>query len=217
MWDAENVYLEWRMQEKTSGSGSLADFGVHMLDLTDYLLHDLCGDFTDFTAMVSTEIKERYLIDPKDPMGGKAGDEKGNVTNDDVAAFTAISESGTLFSFNTGRLVSGVSLFEIAGENGVLLRCSTYPNTQIGCYIRGEGEGFPMLKPIEIDEEFRGGDSMRMGHLGVAKEFVDCIKTGKKPVRDFTRGLYIQRLVDNFVKAAKTGQTVHEKVAEKDI
>ena len=56
-----------------------------------------------------------------------------------------------------------------------------------------------------------------LGHDGVLGEFVNCIQTGEKPVRDFRHGLYIQKLIDNFSKAAKTGETVFEKVTEAEI
>ena len=36
-------------------------------------------------------------------------------------------------------------------------------------------------------------------------------------MRDFRHGLYIQKLIDNFSKAAKTGVTVKETVSEKNI
>ena len=221
MWDAENVYLEWRMQEKTSGTGSMADFGVHMLDLTDYLLHDKIGDYTEFNGMTSTLVKERYVIDPNDVMGGKAGDEKAPVTNDDVATFSAVTESGTLVTFETGRLVGSMQMFEVAGDMGIVLRNNTLlPPVKIAFFDRATAKGrMPKMEVIDIDAdimESRKGAGM-LGHDGVLGEFVDCILTGKKPVRDFRHGLYIQKLIDNFSKAAKTGVTVKETVSEKNI
>ena len=221
MWDGEHVFLEWRMQEKTSGTGSMADFGVHMLDLTDYLLHDRIGDYTEFNGMTSTLVKERYVIDPKDVMGGKLGDEKAPVTNDDVATFSAVSESGTLVTFETGRLVGSMQMFEIAGDMGIVLRNNTLlPPGKIAFFDRANSTGrFPKMEVIDIDAdimESRKGAGM-LGHDGVLGEFVDCILTGKAPVRDFRHGLYIQKLIDNFSKAAKTGVTVKETVSEKNI
>lgn len=221
MWDGENVYLEWRMQEQTSGTGSMADFGVHMLDLTDYLLHDIIGDYVQFNGMTSTLVKERYVIDPQDVMGGKAGDEKAPVTNDDVATFSAVTENGVLCTFETGRLVGSMQMFEIAGDQGIVLRNNTLiPNGKIALFDRKTAKGpFPRMEIIDIDEdiiESRKGSGM-LGHDGVLGEFIDCIQTGKKPVRDFRHGLYIQKLIDNFSSAAKTGQTVYEKVSENEI
>jgi predicted dehydrogenase len=205
------------MQEKTSGTGSLADFGVHMLDLTDYLLHDKIGDYVSFNAMTSTLVKERYVIDGTDVMGGKKGDEKAPVTNDDVSVFSAVSESGALVTFQTGRLVNCLSMFEIAGTNGVVTRSSAYPKGKLGFYDRTAGK--PMLEQIDIDADImeEAEKHKGIGHGGVLGEFIRCIKTGEQPVRDFTHGVYIQRLIDNFSKSAKTGETIHEKVSETDI
>ena len=220
MWDGENVYLEWRMQEKTSGTGSMADFGVHMLDLTDYLLHDIIGDYVKFDAITTTLVKERYPIDPTDVMGGKSGAPKEPVTNDDVAVFAALSESGVLCSFQTGRLVGGMTLFEIAGDQGIVTRCGAYPMGKIGLGVRDPQSKMPFIRiePIDIDEDIMKNDKDHgMGHTGVLEEFVDCVKNGKTPVRDFTHGVYVQKIIDNFDKAAKTGCAVCEKVSEKDM
>ena len=225
MWDGERVFLEWRMQEKTSGTGSMADFGVHMLDLTDYLLHDKIGDYVKFNGMTSTLVKERYVIDENDVMGGKKGDEKAPVTNDDVATFSAVTESGTLVTFETGRLVGSMQMFEIAGDQGIVLRNNTLiPMGKIGLFDRSKpvapgARRMPGFDIIDIDAdilESRKGAGM-LGHDGVLGEFIHCIKTGEKPVRDFRHGLYIQKLIDNFSKAAKTGETVEEKVTEAEI
>ncbi len=222
MWDGERVFLEWRMQEATSGTGAMADFGVHMLDLTDYLLHDIIGDYVQFNGMTTTLVKDRYVIDPNDVMGGKAGDEKAPVTNDDVATFSAVTESGTLVTFQTGRLVGGMSLFEIAGDQGIVTRCGAYGKGKLGLFDRSKAEGFArfmgQIKEIDIDQDILDAAADQgMGHTGVLAEFIDCIKNGKKPVRDFRHGIYVQKLIDNFSKAAKTGQTVYEQVTEADI
>ena len=108
----KDVKLEWRMQEQLSGTGALADFGSHMLDLADYLLSSSHGKFVEVGAMVNTFIKERTVID---------GEQKGIVTNDDCAVFNAIMESGTLLSFVSSRLGVPSAILEIVGEGGMLI------------------------------------------------------------------------------------------------
>lgn len=221
MWDGEHVYLEWRMQEATSGTGAMADFGVHMLDLTDYLLHDQIGDYVKFDALTTTVVTERYPVDPTSVMGEKLGEQKRPVTNDDLAVFSAVTESGAMCTFQTGRLVNGINLFEIVGEQGVVCRCSAYPDGKLGLADRSKGNPkmpFMKMEVIDIDEDImNSAEGMGMGHTGVLREFVNCIKMGKKPVRDFTHGIYVQKIIDNFAEAARTGRTVCEKVSEKDI
>ena len=87
--------------------------------------------------MTSTLVKERYVIDPNDVMGGKKGDEKAPVTNDDVATFSALTESGTLVTFETGRLVGSMQMMEIAGDQGIVLRNnSLIPMGKLGLFDR---------------------------------------------------------------------------------
>lgn len=211
--DSENVLLEWRLQEETSGTGSMADFGAHMLDLSDYLLRKDCGAFVSYSATTSTQITERYEIDPTDVMGGRLGDKKVPVTNDDTAVFTAITESGALFSFMTSRINLSGADFEIIGENGAISNSSKYPKNTIGMMLKGQpvpGQEKPTfwMVPVPIPEKYLVEGSDGVQHYGLVCEFADCILNHKKPVRDFSRGLFIQELIDKFAKAAKEGRTI---------
>ena len=210
---AGRVYLEWRMRRETSGTGSLADFGAHMLDLSDWMLGGQCGQFVSYSAMTSTSIPERYVIDEKDAMGGKKGEEKGPVTNDDTAAFSAITDKGVLFSFVTSRINLAGADFEIIGENGAVSNSTKWPQGTIGMSLvnaplPGETEIKFGMHPVPIPEKYLGEGTLGVQHYGVIREFIDCIREGKKPVRDLERGLFIQREIDLFAKAAEEGRTI---------
>ena len=220
--DPENVYLEWRMQEDMSGTGALCDFGVHMLDITDYLLHDKIGNFKAFNGMTTTLIKERYKINMNDPYMGKLDGTKAPVTNDDVAAFSAVSESGALCNYVTGRLKLKNQVIEIIGTGGAISLDTAYPAGTLGVYFADEKKTdengkpvFPSIKPVKIPEKYN--EYPYGGHNGMINEFVNCVLDNLTPKRDIRRALYIQRQVDNFAKAAKTGKTVYETVDEKEI
>ena len=66
------------MDRAQSGSGALADFGCHMLDLAGWLTGGSCGEVHPLAAACSTVISERQAVD---------GDAWLPVTNDDCAVF----------------------------------------------------------------------------------------------------------------------------------
>ena len=211
--NAERVYLEWRMRKETSGTGSLADFGAHMLDLSDWMLGEQCGKFVSYSAVTTTSIPERYVIDGESVMGEKKGDEKGPVTNDDTAAFTAVTDKGVLFTFLTSRINHGGADFEIIGEYGAISNSTKWPRGTIGMSLTnaplpGETEIKWGMHPIPIPEKYMGEGTQGVQHYGVICEFADCILSGKKPVRDLERGLFIQQEIDNFARAAEEGRTI---------
>ena len=80
-----DVKLEWRMQKDLSGTGALADFGCHILDLCDWTLHNVSGRIKAVQGMVSCTIPERDRI---------FAEGRGAVTNDDSAAFNVAFEHG---------------------------------------------------------------------------------------------------------------------------
>lgn len=211
--NADRVYLEWRMQKETSGSGSLADFGAHMLDSSDWLLGEQCGKFVSYSATTTTSVRERYIIDPNSVMGEKAGEEKAPVTNDDTAVFTAITDKGVLFTFMTSRINHAGADFEIVGEKGAVSNSSKWPKGTIGMSLSGaplpgETEIKFGMHPVPIPEKYMGDGTQGVQHYNLICEFADCILNGKKPTRDFERGLFIQKEIDLFVRAAAEGRTI---------
>ena len=209
----DKVFLEWRMTENTSGTGSLADFGAHMIDLTDYILKDQCGKFKSFCAQTAIHVGERWLIDPNDTAGSKHKEAKASVTNDDSASFSGVTESGALIVFTTSRMNFAGSDFEIIGENGAVSHSSKYPPKTLGMMIKGKpvpgyDKPAPNMRPVQIPQHYidmeKGGS-----HGPILREFIDCIKTGAKPYRDFTHAMYIQSIIDNFSNAAKEGRTIN--------
>ncbi len=106
------VKLEWRMQKQLSGTGALADFGCHMLDLCDWMFDGSQGAVSEVNGFVSCSIPERdEIFDPG----------QGQVSNDDSAAFNLRFEGGTLASFVASRLGVARHTIEIYGEGGMML------------------------------------------------------------------------------------------------
>lgn len=190
-----DVKLEWRMQEQLSGSGALADFGSHMLDLTEFVLGKSEGKIQEVTALITTSITERNRID-------EAG--KGNVTNDDTAAFAVKMEKGAVSTFFSSRLGVSAHTWEITGEGGTLIYFGEDNQVKIllkdkeGSYKFGE-------KPqvVEVPMALRNGGRFH----DEINEFIENILEGKQSKRNFERGYYIQNILDTLYDSARDHET----------
>jgi predicted dehydrogenase len=96
--------LVWRLDKTKAGSGALGDIGAHIIDLAQFLTGDL---ITGVSALTETFIEERPLVTTSSGLAAEAGGERGEVTVDDAALFTARFASGTLGSFEATRFASG--------------------------------------------------------------------------------------------------------------
>ena len=106
----EGRRLEWRFDKKKAGTGAIGDLGVHLIDMTRYLL----GDITAVCACKKTVVKERKLLD---------SEEYGEVKTDDFCTFIADLECGAAASFTVTRCARGHSntiKYDIYGTDGVI-------------------------------------------------------------------------------------------------
>lgn len=209
----EGVFLEWRMQSDKSGTGSMGDFGAHVLDSVDWIFSEQCGKFVSYSAQTTTNIRERYVIDPSSVKGDKLGDQKAPVTNDDTAQISAITESGMMFSLMTSRMNYLGNHYEVVGENGCISSGPRYGDSAIGMMLKnapvpGQTEIKPGMQIVQIPQRIIDAGDLSVGHHGVVAEFADCILNGRKPERSFERGLYIQKQLDSFRKAAESGRII---------
>ena len=108
LWEGRR--LEWRFVKEYAGTGVLGDLGVHLIDMTRYLVGDLksvCGD----TEIV---IKERKKLD---------SDEIGKVETDDYCAFMAKVGDNVHANFTITRCALGNAntiKYDIYGTEGVI-------------------------------------------------------------------------------------------------
>lgn len=189
------VKLEWRMRKALSGTGALADFGCHMLDLCDWLLDGSEGPPSEVCGFVGCSIPQREEI---------AVLGKGAVTNDDSAAFHVKYERGAIASFVASRLGVARHTIEIYGEGGMMLFRDDRPN-EVEVWFKDKNGGYQgkaeviQVEPKLVTEPWFNAE---------IDEFIHCIKTGSHPKRDFERALYIQQLLDKILLACETGKTV---------
>lgn len=92
------------------GSGTLADLGVHLIDMTRFLL----GDFSNICAMSSTVVDKRMKLD---------SDEYAPVEVDDITSFVAKLKNSAIANFLVTKCAIGESntiIYEIFGTEGVI-------------------------------------------------------------------------------------------------
>lgn len=190
-----DVKLEWRMQKDLSGTGALADFGCHMLDLCDWTLHEVTGRICEVQGMTTCTIPERDRI---------FAEGRGPVTNDDSATFNIRFESGTLASFVASRLGVARHTIEVYGEGGMMLFRDDRPD-EVETWFKaldGGYSGSPEI--VKVPQEL----VTKPWFNAETKEFLECIRTGKQPERNFERALYIQQVLDAILESSETGCTV---------
>ena len=194
-----DVKLEWRMQKKLSGTGALADFGCHMIDLCDWLIGGTEGPVTHVNGMYTRSVMQRTDI---------ATGEMSDVTNDDSASFTLKFESGALASFVASRLGVVRHTLEIYGEGGMMLFRDDKPN-EVEIWLKEQGGAYNDAnhQTIQVPEELVTIPWQNAEFV----DFIDCIKNNRKPQRSLQRGLYIQTIVDAAEKACETGDTIAMK------
>ncbi|QUH27978.1 Gfo/Idh/MocA family protein [Vallitalea guaymasensis] len=189
------VMLEWRMQKKYSGTGALADFGSHMIDIVDYLLKDTEGPVKELTAISTISIPERKKID-EEGMGA--------VTNDDTTIFTAKLNNGAVGTFYSSRLGTRGHSLEIIGEGGMLVY--EHEDNELIVNLKEKDGGYNGQKEevVAVPDEFLEESKF---HEEI-NEFIDNIINNKQSERDFARGLYIQELLEALKESADNKKTV---------
>lgn len=205
------VKLEWRMQQALSGPGATADFGSHMLDMTDYLLRDRCGRIAEVQCMQGMFIPNRERIDQP----GTAG----LVDNDDVAVFNARMENGTLVSFTASRIGCDHT-FEAFGSGGYIGFNGARPFELVfqqkdpaGGYA-GPRETRPVPEALWKTDEAVPAIPFEVNFYHEVREFVRAIEDGTPTELTFARGRYVQRLIDAVQRSAETGAIVKTDFAE---
>jgi len=191
--DAEKVKLEWRMQRNLSGSGTLADFAYHALELADYLITPIMGRITQVGCFTNTFIHERTTEDT----GVKAP-----VTNDDAATIIAKTQGGALISILTCRHNVPQESFDIGGEGGTITHIIGEDTVTV--HFRPLNGSFSGPYETASITEFKN----LPGHAGVINEFISSIRTGDKPSRSVARGYRIQQITDALERSAETGMMV---------
>jgi predicted dehydrogenase len=210
------------------GSGALADIGSHLLDLAEFL----CGEIVSVGgAAFATVVRRRHLA-----LGTTYGhaeaelsDEAAEVTNDDVATFTAQFQSGAVGTFSASRVAPGHAnsmAVEVLAEHGAAKWDMDRPaefsvlRTGLPDPAGRTYAGFNQVLAGPLHPYVKGG--LPMDFPGVsygigdlfgfqARAFLEQVAgiTGLPPVAGFDAGLRDLHIIDAVARsAAASGATV---------
>src|SRR5450756_1267205 len=116
----EEAPLSWRLERSRAGSGALGDIGAHIIDLTQFITEER---ITGVSGLLETFVHERPVASEFVGLRGSASTERGPVTVDDAAVFTARFTGGAVGTFEATRFAWGRTnaiRVEINGSAGSL-------------------------------------------------------------------------------------------------
>ncbi|MGO2746934.1 Gfo/Idh/MocA family protein [Microbacterium sp.] len=206
--------MTWRLDKDRAGSGALGDIGAHIVDMTQFVTGQA---LTQVSGVMETLVEERPVLAEAVGLGGTAGTDKGTVTVDDVALFTARLESGTLATFEATRFATGRKNaldLEISGDAGSL-HWNLEDMNVLDFYdaTRPAAEqGFARILVTEPEHPYLSG-WWPAGHmLGYehgfshqVKDLTEAIAAGAHPQPTFADGLRVQRVLDAVERSAHDG------------
>jgi predicted dehydrogenase len=211
--DAE-APMTWRLDAKTAGSGALGDIGAHAIDLAEFVTG---LQVEQVSGLLHTFVTERPLLAEQRGLSGTASSERGRVTVDDAALFTARLSGGVLGSFEASRFATGrknALRLEVFGSQGAIVFDLEDMNAlQVYDGRRpGAEQGFTRIIVTEPDHPYMAA-WWPPGHLiGYEHTFthevadlVGDIAAGRQPRPSFADGLRVQRVLDAVTRSAADG------------
>jgi predicted dehydrogenase len=182
----------WFTTKAMSGGGPLIDIGVHVLDLTLYLM----GNPVPVSASGSTYAKFG-------PRGRGAG------------GYGYSPERGAAEKYDVEDLATGLVKF----ENGATLFleaswASYIHKDQFYSTLLGT-EGGADLEPLRIYKDAAGAPvdisphaPQVGGHEAEVAHFIECIQTNKQPLSTAGQGLHILQILDAIYRSAESGHEI---------
>ncbi|HEY8588835.1 MAG TPA: Gfo/Idh/MocA family oxidoreductase [Naasia sp.] len=206
--------LTWRLQKHLAGSGALGDIGAHAIDLAQFITGQ---HLTSVSGILDTFVTERPVLAETVGLGGKGGEEMGQVTVDDVALFTGRFDGGALGSFEATRFSTGrknALRIEVAGSRGAISFDLEDLNS-LGYYdatAPAATQGFTKILVTEPVHPYVGAwwpaghmIGYEHGFSHQAKDFLEGIASGVQPTPSFADGLQVQRALAAVEESAGSG------------
>lgn len=200
-----NFPLVWRLDKSVAGSGSHGDLNAHLIDAARYLV----GEITEVSGLMETFIKQRpTLAEIDDKLGGKAGEELGEVTVDDAALFLARFSNGAVGTFEATRFALGrknYNRFEINGSKGSVVFNLERMN-ELEVYFDDEPEdvkGFRLVQTTAgahayMDAYWPVAHIIGYEHtfINLVKDLLECIRDGKPMNPNWEDGVRNQAVLE---------------------
>ena len=202
----ENTPLTWRMDKEKAGSGSLGDIGAHIIDAAQWITG---SNIAGVSALMETFVTERPVGGNLVGLGGKgdASGERGPVTVDDAAAFTARFDDGAIGVFEATRFALGrknAIRLEINGSKGSI--AYDFEDMNVLEYYDGSNDsrtsGFRRIQVGEPDHPYTGnwwpvghGLGYEHGFTHQVVDLVTALAEGSQPSPSFADALQVQRVL----------------------
>ncbi|WP_370655320.1 Gfo/Idh/MocA family protein [Microbacterium terrisoli] len=205
--------LTWRLDASQAGSGALGDIAAHSIDTAQWLTG---SRITAVSAILKTFVPTRPVLAEQVGLGGR-GDtdgERGPVTVDDAAAFTATFDDGALGVFEATRMATGrrnANRIEISGERGAIAFDYERSN-ELEVYDTTDplvAQGFRRVLATEPQHPYMSawwptghGIGYEHGFTHQAVDFVRAIADGTEVAPTFADALDVQRVLDAVAASA---------------
>jgi predicted dehydrogenase len=212
----ENTPMSWRLDKSLAGSGALGDIGAHIIDMAQFVT---ATDIVSVQGLLETFVTTRPLAGENATLGGTstADAERGPVTVDDAAAFTARFDNGAVGVFEATRFATGrknALRLEVNGTLGSIAFDFEDMNVLelFDATEDAEVAGFRRILVTEASHPYIAawwppGHGLGYEH-GFTHQVVDLvtdIAKGAEPAPSFTDGLAVQRVLDAVEASAADG------------
>lgn len=215
----EDGPMTWRLDKEKAGSGSLGDIGAHAIDAVQFIT----GQSVDqVSGLLHTFVTERPLLDEsvaQTSLGGVASSQRGKVTVDDVALFTAKLSGGAIGSFEATRFATGrknAFRIEISGSKGAIAfdlermnELEFYDATSSATEL-----GFKRILVTEPEHPYFAnwwptGHAIGYEHAfsHQVRDLIVDIANGTQPTPSFADGLQVQRVLAAVEQSAADGSS----------
>ncbi|MFC5677815.1 Gfo/Idh/MocA family protein [Aeromicrobium endophyticum] len=214
----ENAPLSWRLDKSLAGSGALGDIGAHIIDMAQFVTGD---SIASVNGLMETFVQTRPIGGDHTTLGGHASQdaERGPVTVDDAAAFTARFVGGAIGVFEATRFATGrknALRLEINGTLGSL--AFDFEDMNVLEFFDATEDpsvaGFRRILVTEASHPYVAawwppGHGLGYEH-GFTHQVVDLvtdIAKGADPAPSFADGLAVQRVLAAVEASAASGTT----------
>ena len=214
----ENTPLSWRLDKSLAGSGALGDIGAHIIDMAQFVTG---SSIISVNGLMETFVKTRPIAGESATLGGtsSADAERGPVTVDDAAAFTARFADGAIGVFEATRFATGrknALRLEINGTRGSIAFDFEDMNV-LELFDATEDSAVSGFRRIQVTEAshpyiaawWPPGHGLGYEH-GFTHQVVDLvtdIAKGADPAPSFADGLAVQRVLAAVEASAADGTT----------
>ncbi|WP_349867140.1 Gfo/Idh/MocA family oxidoreductase [Leifsonia sp. WHRI 6310E] len=214
----EDGPMTWRLDKEQAGSGSLGDIGAHAIDLVEHLTG---SQLSSVSGTLATFVEERPLLGETVGPSGTGSAERGRVTVDDAAWFTARLDggaaAGAIGAFEATRYATGrknALRIELSGSRGAIaFDLEAMNELQFYDATAPAGEqGFTRILVTEPEHPYMAnwwptGHAIGYEHAFSHEvvDFVTAIAAGTDPEPSFAYGLHIQRVLAAVERSAAAG------------